>query len=115
MTFKPIPAGRFRMGSDRGQDDERPVHAVHVDAFEMAIYPVTRVEYARFVAATGHDAPRDWQDPAFAAGDLPVVGVSWHDATAYCAWRTSEGSAERLPTGAIASRLCVGSSTHSGC
>ena len=79
------------MGSDRGQDDERPVHTVHVDAFEMAIYPVTRGEYGRFIAATGHDAPRDWHDPAFTAEDLPVVGVSWHDAAAYCAWRAAEG------------------------
>ena len=96
------------MGSDRGQDDERPVHAVHVDAFEVAIYPVTREQYGRFIDATGHDLPRDWHDPVFAGGDLPVVGVSWHDATAYCAWRTSEGSAERLPTEAEWERAARG-------
>lgn len=108
MTFRHIPAGRFRMGSDRGQDDERPVHAVHVDAFEMAVYPVTRHEYAPFIAATGHAAPRDWHHPSFAAGDLPVVGVSWHDATAYCAWRATGGSAERLPTEAEWERAARG-------
>jgi sulfatase modifying factor 1 len=108
MPFKPIPAGRFRMGSEHGQDDERPVHTVHVDAFEMAIYPVTRVEYARFMETTGHDAPRDWHDPAFAAAELPVVGVSWHDATAYCTWRATEGSAERLPTEAEWERAARG-------
>lgn len=96
------------MGSDRGQDDERPVHTAHVDAFEMAIYPVTRGEYGRFIAATGHDAPRDWHDPAFTAEDLPVVGVSWHDAAAYCAWRAAEGSAERLPTEAEWERAARG-------
>ena len=96
------------MGSDSGQDDERPVHTVHVDAFEMSIYPVTRAEYARFIEATGHGAPRDWHDAAFAAGDLPVVGVSWHDATAYCAWRTMQGSAERLPTEAEWERAARG-------
>ena len=108
MTFSTIPAGRFRMGSDSGQDDERPVHTVHVDAFEMSIYPVTRVEYARFMAATGHTAPRDWHERAFAADDLPVVGVSWHDAVAYCMWRTAEGSAERLPTEAEWERAARG-------
>jgi sulfatase modifying factor 1 len=108
MSLSTIPAGRFRMGSDRGQDDERPVHTVHVDAFEMSIYPVTRAEYAHFMAATGHDAPRDWHDPAFAADDLPVVGVSWHDAMAYCAWRTTAGSAERLPTEAEWERAARG-------
>ena len=35
-------------------------------------------------------APRDWTDPAFAGDDLPVVGVSWHDAQAYCAWRAAQ-------------------------
>ena len=31
-----IPEGWFVMGSDTGQDNERPVHRVWVDAFEMA-------------------------------------------------------------------------------
>ena len=44
MGFSPIPAGTFLMGSDAGQEDERPVHRVRVDAFEMAIHPVTRAE-----------------------------------------------------------------------
>src|SRR5688572_15564289 len=108
MTFRRIPAGRFRMGSDRGQDDERPVHSVYVDAFEMAVYPVTRLDYSRFIDATGHDAPRDWDDPSFAGDDLPAVGVSWHDASAYCAWRTRSGSAERLPTEAEWERAARG-------
>ena len=108
MTFARIPAGRFRMGSDRGQDDERPIHTVYVDTFEMAIYPVTHAEYARFIAATGHETPRDWHDPAFAAADLPVVGGSWHDATAYCAGRATDGSAERLPTEAEWERAARG-------
>jgi formylglycine-generating enzyme len=96
--FATIPAGEFLMGSDDGQDDERPAHRVYVDAFEASVYPVTRAQYARFLAATGHEQPRDWNDPAFAGDDLPVVGVSWHDASAYCAWRAREGSDERLPT-----------------
>jgi formylglycine-generating enzyme required for sulfatase activity len=106
--FVAIPAGAFLMGSDAGQDDERPVHRVHVDAFEMAAYPVTRAEYAAFLEATEHEHPRDWHEPAFAAGDLPVVGVSWLDAQAYCAWRASHGSAERLPTEAEWERAARG-------
>ncbi len=31
-----IPQGWFSMGSDAGRDDERPVHRVWVDSFEMA-------------------------------------------------------------------------------
>ena len=106
--FVAIPGGEFLMGSDAGQDDERPVHRVRVDAFEMSVYPVTRTEYAAFLDDTQHDHPRDWQDPAFAGLDLPVVGVSWHDAVAYCAWRASRGSAERLPTEAEWERAARG-------
>ena len=82
MPFSAIPAGSFLMGSDTGQDDERPVHRVHVDGFELSLYAVTRREYAAFLDETGHEQPRDWTDPAFAGDDRPVVGVSWHDAAA---------------------------------
>jgi formylglycine-generating enzyme required for sulfatase activity len=108
MPFERVPAGRFQMGSDVGQDDERPVHLVEVGAFEMAAYPVTRAEYAAFIAATGHEPPRDWTERAFSGDDLPVVGVSWHDAAAYCAWRVRSGSAERLPTEAEWERAARG-------
>ena len=82
MPFVQISAGSFAMGSTEGQDDESPVHEVHVDAFEIAVYPVTRAEYRAFVEATGHDVPREWLTPAYSRDDLPVVGVSWHDAVA---------------------------------
>ncbi len=85
------------MGRDDGQDDERPVHAVWVDAFELAVYPVTRDHYAQFLAATGHEPPRDWSVRAFEP-DVPVIGVSWLDAQAYCAWRNRDGYTLRLPT-----------------
>jgi formylglycine-generating enzyme required for sulfatase activity len=108
MRFERIPAGRFLMGSDAGQDDERPVHPVFVDAFEAAAYPVTRGDYAAFLAATRHTRPRDWDDLDLAGDDRPVVGVSWHDAVAYCAWRTQGGSLERLPTEAEWERAARG-------
>ena len=107
-AFAPIPPGEFLMGSDTGQDDERPVHRVHVDAFAASIYPVTRGEYRMFLDATGHDRPRDWHVTAFAQDDLPIVGVSWHDAMAYCRWRTECGSLERLPTEAEWERAARG-------
>src|SRR5206468_6045176 len=56
-------------------------------------------EYERFVDATRHEPPRDWSHPPFARPDLPVVGVSWIDAAAYCAWRSEQdGRPVRLPT-----------------
>ena len=108
MRFERVPAGAFMMGSEHGQEDERPVHRVHVDAFDASVYPVTRVQYRAFLDATGHTLPRDWDDPALGGDDVPVVGVSWHDAVAYCSWRTAGGSAERLPTEAEWERAARG-------
>ena len=97
--FARIPAGWFVMGSDDGRRDEAPAHRVWVDAFELAVDPVTRAEYAGFLADTARPAPREWDNPRFAAADLPVVGVSWNDAVVYCLWRTSQlHDPARLPT-----------------
>jgi formylglycine-generating enzyme required for sulfatase activity len=97
-AFASIPGGWFIMGTDRGQDDERPPHRVFVDPFELAAYPVTRDAYEDFVAA-GHEPPRGWERPELAQPDLPVVGVSWVDAVAYCMWRSDvERRKVRLPT-----------------
>lgn len=97
-SFVRIDGGWFTMGTDAGQDDERPPHRVFVDPFELGVYPVTRGEYEIFLNATGHERPRDWSHPPFAQPDLPVVGVSWNDAVTYCAWRTRDGRTVRLPT-----------------
>jgi formylglycine-generating enzyme required for sulfatase activity len=43
-SFAAVPGGEFLMGSEAGQEDERPVHRVHVDAFEASVYPVTRAD-----------------------------------------------------------------------
>ncbi|WP_372465965.1 formylglycine-generating enzyme family protein [Nocardia spumae] len=42
------------MGSDRHYPEERPAHAVTVDAFAIETHQVTNAEYERFVAATGY-------------------------------------------------------------
>ena len=104
MSYVTIPAGTFLMGSADGQDDEAPVHAVHVDAFEMAVFPVTRSQYERFLDATGHEQPRDWSRTEFSSPGLPVVGVSWDDAVAYCRWH----GGLRLPTEAEWERAARG-------
>lgn len=98
-TFATIPGGLFTMGTDRGQEDERPPHRVLIDSFELAVFPVTRLEYEQFVDATGHEAPKDWLHPPFVQPDLPVVSVSWYDAVDYCAWRSvQDRRSVRLPT-----------------
>jgi formylglycine-generating enzyme required for sulfatase activity len=98
-SFASITGGWFTMGTDLGQEDERPPHRVFVDRFEIGVYPVTRTEYEQFIDATAHQPPHDWSHPVFNQPDLPVVGVSWLDATAYCQWRSQrDGRASRLPS-----------------
>jgi len=95
--FARIAEGWFVMGSNDGSEDERPAHCVWVDAFELAVYPVTCEQYTEFMRATGHEQPREWTQFA-TTPDLPVVGLSWLDCQAYCAWRASTGAPVRLPT-----------------
>jgi formylglycine-generating enzyme required for sulfatase activity len=94
-----IPAGWFLMGSDIGQDNERPIHRVWVDAFHLAAHQVTNAQYANFLRSTGKLAPPFWTDPNFNHPQQPVVGVSWHEAQPYCEWLSSANENHyRLPT-----------------
>jgi sulfatase modifying factor 1 len=94
-----IPAGRFPMGCEQGRDEEKPVHPVSVDAFELAALQVRNRDYAAFLAATARPAPPQWNDPNHNHPDQPVVSVSWFDAVAYCEWLTRLfGRHYRLPT-----------------
>src|SRR5580692_264537 len=67
-----IPEGWFLMGSETGQENERPVHRVWVDAFELAECQVTNAEYGKFSVATKHRAPRHGQDANFSDAEQPV-------------------------------------------
>lgn len=106
-VFASIPAGWFLMGDDDGPEHERPAHRVWVDAFDMAVCPVTRREYAAFLEEAGHEPPREWTSMP-ADPDTPVIGVSWHDCQAYCAWQSSRGDPTRLPTEAEWERAARG-------
>ena len=46
-----VPEGWFRMGCESGRDDEKPVHRVWVDTFELAAHQATNEEYGCFLAA----------------------------------------------------------------
>ena len=97
-VFVDLQGGIFPMGSSH-RDDEQPLREVTVRPFSVAITPVSNAEYARFLEASGHEPPRFWDDPRFNASDCPVVGVSWFDAEAYCAWLGELlGRDCRLPT-----------------
>ena len=78
-----------------GDDEESPRRQVYTDAFYMDKHEVTTAQYARFLEATGSvGEPEGWEDVKLdEAGELPVVGVDWNDADAYCRW-----AGRRLPT-----------------
>jgi len=104
-----IPAGWFQMGSESGQDNERPVHSVWVAAFQLAACQVTNSEYSQFLLATGTQPPPFWHDPNFNDPKKPVVGVSWFEAVKYCEWLSATtGSRYRLPTEAEWERAARG-------
>jgi formylglycine-generating enzyme len=49
-----VPAGTFRMGSDKHYPEEAPAHRVTVDGFWIDRTPVTNRKFRKFVEATGH-------------------------------------------------------------
>jgi formylglycine-generating enzyme len=108
-TLVLIPAGEFRMGSEAGQENERPVHRVWTDAFYLAACQVTNCEYARFLHATGSQATPLWDDSNFNHPEQPVVAVSWFEAVKYCEWLSGITARKyRLPTEAEWERAARG-------
>jgi formylglycine-generating enzyme required for sulfatase activity len=106
-----VPAGSFMMGSEDGEDDEKPVHTVMLDAFYIDQYEVTNQQFASFLNEVGNkeEAGVSWMNTdnhasqIFLIGDtwqfdtesaeFPVIDVSWYGARAFCEWRIA-----RLPT-----------------
>jgi len=100
-------------------DRECPQHLVSLKEFYITRYPVTVGQYRPFVDGAGYQDRAYWtatgwawrqsekrENPAFwtdavwsAQDDLPVIGVSWYEAVAYCRWLSGlTGRHYRLPT-----------------
>ncbi len=90
-----VPAGEFTMGSDKGDDDELPIHHVQLKAFYIDKFEVTNGRFAKFVEAIQSEPPWGFadKDTPLTHADQPVRWVNWMDAVGYCLW-----AGKRLPT-----------------
>jgi len=93
-----VPAGKFMMGSPshEGNDDEHPQHQVNLQEFLIGKYPVTNAQWQAVMKTKGSancdtKFRNDFQQP--------VVGVSWHEARAFCEKLSEQtGKHIKLPT-----------------
>jgi serine/threonine-protein kinase len=98
MTMIYIPAGEFLMGAAEDNPDadadEKPQHAVYLDAFWIDQTEISNALFQIFVDSTGYTPestgdrytwlrPQDIINPV---SSHPVVEVTWNDALAYCQW-----------------------------
>lgn len=118
MVMVYVPEGEFEMGSNDGDDNEKPVHTVYLDGYWIDQTEVTNAMFAIFVQATGYETDAEkrgigwiysnnnwteilganWQAPQGlkidnSKNNHPVLQVSWNDASAYCQW-----AERRLPS-----------------
>ena len=130
--MKIVPTGRFVMGAPADQVNDLPwtrqiegarilwespeKTVTIVKPFAMAVFEITRSQFAEFVKATNYkvepncvvwagdwdtsDNGKSWADPGIPQGaDHPVVCVSKNAAEAYAAWLTEmTGREYSLPT-----------------
>ena len=89
-----VGSGEFMMGSERGFEDEKPLHSVYLDEFYIDLNEVTNRYYSECVAEGVCETPKDnssgerssyFSNPDFA--NYPVIWVSWFQALTYCDWR----------------------------
>ncbi len=92
-----VEGGTFEMGSQDGENDEKPVHKVVISNFYISKTEITVAQYYEFCNESGWPKPEVpmWGD----FSELPIVNVSWKDAGAYALWLARKTSKKyRLPT-----------------
>ncbi|MBI5537715.1 MAG: formylglycine-generating enzyme family protein [Deltaproteobacteria bacterium] len=91
-----IEAGSFSMGSDSPNlgeafADHTPAHQVSLSRFVIDTYEVTVGRFRACVQAGLCVAPptgatSTWSSSAGASDALPIIGITWEEASGFCAW-----------------------------
>jgi eukaryotic-like serine/threonine-protein kinase len=92
MVIVWVSEGEFIMGSDTGDNNEKPVHTVYLDGYWMDRTEVTNGMYALCVAAGQCKNQAVYANDS-QKKDHPAVAMDWYNADAYCKW-----AGRRLPT-----------------
>jgi formylglycine-generating enzyme len=104
-----VKGGTFKMGSNSGESDEKPIHTVTLSDFYIGKYEVTVEQYKVYCAESGKKLPPDpkpewyeehknavkwvWKD------NYPIVNIDWNEAMDYCTWLSKKtGQKYTLPT-----------------
>ncbi len=92
-----VPPGPFTMGSDQGQEWEKPAHTVELDGFYIDKYEVSWRKWK--ASGLPYRTVPNVREPVVHPPDWglrnahPVVHVTWIEAKKYAAW-----AGKRLPT-----------------
>ncbi len=87
MVMAYIPAGEFQMGSETGDDDEKPIHTVSLDAFWMDLTEVTNAMFEQFANASGYQTTAEKEGSAWV---FDLQSKEWKD-TSGADWRHPQG------------------------
>lgn len=86
-----VEGGTFQMGSNSGEEDEKPIHAVTLSSFKMARYEVTQAQWKAVMGTN----PSQFSN----CDQCPVENVSFNDVQEYIKRINSiTGKLYRLPT-----------------
>lgn len=84
-----IPAGTYVVGAADPYENQAAAQEVNLAEFWIDQYEVAGGQYQAFLNETGYTSPQGGISDAA----LPVSGVTWNDAEAYCTW-----ARKRLPS-----------------